>query len=50
MTQLREQGIAHLRDVRHAYMESDGKISVIRYDPSRDTRKPARGGDGSNVI
>jgi uncharacterized membrane protein YcaP (DUF421 family) len=31
MTQLREQGVAHLRDVRHAYMESDGKISVIRY-------------------
>ena len=30
MTKLREQGIAHLRDVRHAYLESDGQISVIR--------------------
>jgi uncharacterized membrane protein YcaP (DUF421 family) len=31
MTKLREQGVVHLRDVRHAYMESDGQISVIRY-------------------
>lgn len=40
MSKLREQGIAHLRDVRHAYMEGDGQISVIRYDgaspPSSD--------------
>lgn len=32
MSKLREQGVAHLRDVRHAYMESDGQISVLRYD------------------
>lgn len=32
MTKLREQGVAHLRQVRHAYLESDGQISVIRYD------------------
>ena len=32
MSKLREQGIAHLREVRHAYMESDGQISVIRYE------------------
>jgi len=35
MTKLREQGVAHLRDVRHAYLESDGQISVIRYDDAR---------------
>lgn len=35
MSKLREQGIAHLRDVRHAYMESDGQISVMRTDESR---------------
>src|SRR5690606_21177066 len=29
MSKLREQGVAHLRDVRHAYLESDGQISVI---------------------
>lgn len=32
MTKLREQGVAHLR---HAYLESDGQISVIRYDDER---------------
>ena len=35
MTKLREQGVAHLREVRHAYLESDGHISVIRADESR---------------
>lgn len=35
MTKLREQGVAHLRDVRHAYLESDGQISTIRYDDAR---------------
>ncbi|HEV7632577.1 MAG TPA: YetF domain-containing protein [Steroidobacteraceae bacterium] len=32
MSKLREQGVIHLRDVRHAYMESDGHISVVRND------------------
>jgi uncharacterized membrane protein YcaP (DUF421 family) len=37
MSKLREQGIAHLREVRHAYLESDGEISVVRYrDDNRD--------------
>lgn len=35
MTKLREQGVAHLREVRHAYLESDGQISLIRYDEER---------------
>ncbi len=30
MSKLREQGVIHLRDVRHAYMEGDGQISVVR--------------------
>ena len=42
MTSLREQGVAHLRDVRHAYMEGDGRISVLRYDgePPSDASRP----------
>jgi uncharacterized membrane protein YcaP (DUF421 family) len=31
MSKLREQGIIHLREVRHAYLESDGEISIARY-------------------
>jgi uncharacterized membrane protein YcaP (DUF421 family) len=30
MTQLREQGVADLGDVAHAYLEGDGHVSVIR--------------------
>ena len=37
MGKLREQGITHLREVRHAYLESDGEVSVVRYrDDNRD--------------
>lgn len=39
MTKLREQGVANLRQVRHAYLESDGQISVIRYDDARSSRQ-----------
>lgn len=47
MSRLREQGIAHLRDVRHAYMESDGQISVLRYeDNSAQSRAKAGGPPG----
>jgi uncharacterized membrane protein YcaP (DUF421 family) len=42
MSKLREQGIAHLRDVRHAYMESDGQISVMRVDESRPAAIPGK--------
>ncbi|MFO7324853.1 MAG: DUF421 domain-containing protein [Pseudomonadota bacterium] len=35
MSRLREQGVAHLRDVRHAWLEGDGQISVIRYGEPR---------------
>lgn len=37
MSKLRGQGIAHLRQVKHAYMEGDGQISVIRYDEQAPT-------------
>ncbi len=48
MSKLREQGIAHLRDVSHAYMESDGQISVIRYDGGAPEGTGNRGGpDGT---
>jgi uncharacterized membrane protein YcaP (DUF421 family) len=30
MTQLREQGIQHLSDVKLAQLEEDGKVSIIR--------------------
>jgi uncharacterized membrane protein YcaP (DUF421 family) len=32
MAQLREQGLDDCRDVKSAYMEADGKISIIRRD------------------
>ena len=41
MSKLREQGIAHLRQVRHAWLEPDGEISVVRYhDDSIDDAPP----------
>ena len=33
---LREHGKERIRDVRHAYLESDGKVSVIPADESSD--------------
>jgi uncharacterized membrane protein YcaP (DUF421 family) len=30
--QLREQGVEDIRGVKKCYLESDGRISVIRYD------------------
>jgi uncharacterized membrane protein YcaP (DUF421 family) len=32
--QLREEGVSELSDVRRAYMEYDGRISVLRYNAS----------------
>lgn len=32
MTQLREQGVEHVEDVKRAYIEGDGQISVIKKD------------------
>ena len=35
MSQLRQQGISSVSDVKAAYMEGDGHISVIPYDSSK---------------
>ena len=32
---LRLQGVANLGEVRHAYLESNGSVSVFRHDPPR---------------
>jgi uncharacterized membrane protein YcaP (DUF421 family) len=41
---LREQGIEHMSDVRMAYLEGDGQISVIRNSPDDESRLPRKGG------
>jgi uncharacterized membrane protein YcaP (DUF421 family) len=33
MEQLREQGVEHVAQVKRCCLESDGRLSVIRYDP-----------------
>lgn len=42
--QLREHGVAALADVRRAYIESDGKFSVITFD-EKPPRQRASGGE-----
>jgi uncharacterized membrane protein YcaP (DUF421 family) len=41
LEQLREQGIADIRQVRTCHLESDGRISVVRAD-AEAAQKPAR--------
>jgi uncharacterized membrane protein YcaP (DUF421 family) len=36
--QLREQGVGELAQVKRCYLESDGRLSVIRQEPSDDKR------------
>jgi uncharacterized membrane protein YcaP (DUF421 family) len=36
MEQLREQGVEHPSQVKRCYLEGDGRLSVIRYDPGAD--------------
>jgi uncharacterized membrane protein YcaP (DUF421 family) len=36
MSKLRQHGISELNEVRHAYMESDGEISIIKQDSGND--------------
>jgi uncharacterized membrane protein YcaP (DUF421 family) len=43
---LREQGIEHLREVKVAYLEGDGQISVIRSEPGSDPDGGSGGGRG----
>jgi uncharacterized membrane protein YcaP (DUF421 family) len=42
MTQLREQGIADLGDIAHAYLEGDGHVSVIRHGRDTEPHAPRR--------
>jgi uncharacterized membrane protein YcaP (DUF421 family) len=39
MSQLRQQGVESLKDVKRAFMEADGSISVIR-QKSQGTKVP----------
>ena len=43
-SQLREQGIDDLADVREAYLESDGRFSVIRAKSDDEQKAPDRRG------
>ncbi len=40
MSQLREQGVDDPARVKRAYMEGDGRISVIAAEPDEDTHRP----------
>ena len=45
MAHLRESGIEEVADVKAAYMEGDGQISVVRYsegEAPRKRRRPSR--------
>jgi uncharacterized membrane protein YcaP (DUF421 family) len=36
---LREHGIEHVRDVKQAWLERDGRVSVIKKDPDTDSAR-----------
>ncbi len=41
MGHLREQGIENIKEVRRAFLEADGQISIIRNDPAPEPKKPS---------
>lgn len=41
MSQLREQGVDDVRQVRRSYIEPNGELSVIKYQPDDTPRRPA---------
>jgi uncharacterized membrane protein YcaP (DUF421 family) len=41
LTQLREQGVEDVAKVKRAFMEGDGKISVITFDAGQHPSKKA---------
>ncbi len=45
-TKLREQGIERFSEVKTAFMESDGEISILRAD-DKETQKPAKPKNGA---
>ncbi|HEX2980563.1 MAG TPA: YetF domain-containing protein, partial [Anaerolineaceae bacterium] len=44
MEMIREEGVARVEDVREAYMEGDGRVSVITRNPGDAKSPPKRGG------
>lgn len=42
LAQLREQGVEDVRSVKKAYLESDGRVSVIRNDPHQSSPQRER--------
>lgn len=42
LEQLREQGVADIRQVRKCYLESDGRMSVIRAEDEESSRRAER--------
>lgn len=43
MSQIREQGLDNLKKVKEAYMESDGRISVVQYEQKQQKRDGRKG-------
>ena len=49
LAQLREQGVDDVGQVRKCFLESDGRISVIRFDKQQSSRQSGgRGGDSAH--
>ena len=46
-SQLRQQGIEELKQVKHARLEPDGQLSVIRCSPEEVSRRRQKGPPGS---
>jgi uncharacterized membrane protein YcaP (DUF421 family) len=42
ISQLREQGVEHVSEVRKCYLEGDGHISVIKVEKDSDNRGPEK--------
>lgn len=50
MSKLRENGIEHLSDVKAAYMESDGEISVLHARPAGEQASPGAAHSGNPTL
>lgn len=42
LEQLREQGVESVREVKQSFIESDGHLSVIKYQPDESPHQPDR--------
>lgn len=43
MSQLRQHGVDDPRQVKRCYIEPDGRLSVIKYEPNEQSEPPERG-------